>query len=87
MSTVIPQRELRKNNAGSIERAVAGESFVVTRDGVPVADVTPNVPTNRPSMFPQVASLSDFLAPAKVDAGAWLTEIRASDDFLDDSPY
>lgn len=86
MSTVIPQRDLRNHNAGIIERVVGGESFVVTRDGVPVADVTPHAPTNRPPMFPKTASLSDFLTPSKADVGAWLTEIRASDDFLDDSP-
>lgn len=86
MSTVIPQRDLRNHNAGIIERVVAGESFVVTRDGVPVADVTPHAPTNRPPMFPKTVSLSDFLAPPRVDAEAWLTEIRASDDFIDDNP-
>lgn len=45
MSTVIPQRDLRNHNTQFIERVVAGESFVVTRNGVPVADVILHIPT------------------------------------------
>ena len=41
MPTVIPQRELRNDNAKVIERVVAGEHFVVTRNGVPVAELRP----------------------------------------------
>jgi prevent-host-death family protein len=41
MKREITQRELR-NESGAIMRALdAGESFVVTRNGVPVADLTP----------------------------------------------
>ena len=41
MTREISQRELR-NESGEIMRAVdRGESFVVTRNGVPVAEVTP----------------------------------------------
>jgi prevent-host-death family protein len=37
----IAQRELRNDNAKVIEAVVAGESFVVTRNGVPVAELRP----------------------------------------------
>jgi prevent-host-death family protein len=41
MPREITQRELR-NESGEIMRALdAGESFVVTRNGVPVGDLTP----------------------------------------------
>ena len=41
MQRQITQRELR-NNSGSIMRALdAGESFLVTRNGVPVGQITP----------------------------------------------
>lgn len=41
MARTISQRELR-NDSGAIMRAVeAGESFVVTRNGVPLAELTP----------------------------------------------
>lgn len=38
----ITQRELRNDNAAVIDAVVSGESFVVTRNGVEVADVTPH---------------------------------------------
>ncbi|TFV55475.1 type II toxin-antitoxin system prevent-host-death family antitoxin [Geodermatophilus sp. DF01-2] len=37
----IAQRELRNDNAGIIRRVEAGETFVVTRNGVPVAELRP----------------------------------------------
>jgi prevent-host-death family protein len=41
MSRTITQRELR-NNSGEIMRALdMGEKFLVTRNGVPVAELTP----------------------------------------------
>ena len=41
MATRIAQRELRNDNAKVIERVIAGETFVVTRNGIPVAQVQP----------------------------------------------
>ncbi|MCL1899308.1 MAG: type II toxin-antitoxin system prevent-host-death family antitoxin [Promicromonosporaceae bacterium] len=38
---VIPQRELRNNSGEILRRAEAGEEFVVTTNGRPVAKVTP----------------------------------------------
>jgi prevent-host-death family protein len=37
----IAQRELRNENAKVIEAVMAGESFVVTRNGEPVAELRP----------------------------------------------
>jgi prevent-host-death family protein len=37
----IAQRELRNDNAKVIEAVAAGETFIVTRNGVPVAEVRP----------------------------------------------
>ncbi|MHB1784760.1 MAG: type II toxin-antitoxin system Phd/YefM family antitoxin [Acidimicrobiales bacterium] len=47
MGRIIPQRELRNNNARVIEAVVEGESFVVTRNGVPVAELRPIRPARR----------------------------------------
>jgi prevent-host-death family protein len=44
---MIPQRELRNDNARVIEAVVGGESFVVTRNGVPVAELRPLTKTRR----------------------------------------
>jgi prevent-host-death family protein len=41
MSRTIAQRELRNDNAKVIEAVSAGETFVVTRNGEPVAELRP----------------------------------------------
>jgi prevent-host-death family protein len=41
MTRTIPQRELRNDNAKVIEAVTAGETFVVTRNGEPVAELRP----------------------------------------------
>jgi len=41
MSNVIPQRELRNQNAAVMAAVVAGETFLVTRNGTPVAELRP----------------------------------------------
>jgi len=41
MARTIAQRELRNDNAKVIEAVAAGQSFVVTRNGVPVAELRP----------------------------------------------
>lgn len=47
MTKTIAQRELRNDNAKVIEAVAAGESFVVTRNGVPVAELRPVQQTRR----------------------------------------
>lgn len=41
MARTIPQRELRNDNAKVIDAVAAGETFVVTRNGEPVAELRP----------------------------------------------
>ena len=53
MVKTIPQRDLRNQNAKVIEAVAAGESFVVTRNGIPVAELRP-VGTLRRSFVPKV---------------------------------
>jgi prevent-host-death family protein len=57
MPKVIAQRELRNDNARVIEAVAAGESFVVTRNGVPVAELRP-IQTGRRTMVPKAALVS-----------------------------
>jgi prevent-host-death family protein len=47
MAKTIAQRELRNDNARVIEAVAAGESFVVTRNGVPVAELRPILQARR----------------------------------------
>lgn len=41
MAKVITQRELRNNSGDIMRRLDQGESFVVTRNGVPVGELSP----------------------------------------------
>jgi prevent-host-death family protein len=41
MSTEVTQRELRNDSGDIMRRLDDGESFVVTRNGVPVGELTP----------------------------------------------
>jgi prevent-host-death family protein len=41
MPKTIPQRQLRNDNAQIIDAVASGETFVVTRNGVPVAELGP----------------------------------------------
>lgn len=41
MAKTIPQRDLRNNNAKVIDEVAVGETFVVTRNGEPVAELRP----------------------------------------------
>lgn len=48
MTVTIPQRELRNNNARVIDAVAKGQTFVVTRNGEPVAELHPIKGTRRP---------------------------------------
>jgi prevent-host-death family protein len=90
MATLIPQRELRNNNADILNRVEAGERFVVTRNGVAVADVVPHSEGSRPPMFPRTKDLATRRRVAKdsaPDRDAWVRDIRGVDDFIDDDPF
>jgi prevent-host-death family protein len=41
MNKTIAQRELRNDNARVIDEVVSGQTFLVTRNGVPVAEIRP----------------------------------------------
>ncbi len=63
----IAQRELRNDNAEIIRRVEAGESFVVTRNGVPVAELRP-LPAGRQRIVPRehLATVARRLEPLDV---------------------
>ncbi|MBO0679106.1 type II toxin-antitoxin system prevent-host-death family antitoxin [Mycolicibacterium sp. S2-37] len=41
MVRMIPQRELRNENAKLMDAVTAGETFIITRNGEPVAELRP----------------------------------------------
>jgi prevent-host-death family protein len=48
----IGQRQLRNDNADVIRRVEAGETFIITRNGVPVAELRP-LPAGRQRLVPR----------------------------------
>ncbi|MBM7515922.1 type II toxin-antitoxin system Phd/YefM family antitoxin [Nocardioides nitrophenolicus] len=84
--TTISQRELRNDNAAIVRRVEAGESFTVTRRGVPVADLVPHGSVRPDIRFTAADAVVVAFAGAPIaDPGAWLRDIRAVDELLDDA--
>jgi prevent-host-death family protein len=79
MSQVIGQRELRNDNAEIMRRVAEGESFVVTRNGRPIADIVPHQPgADRPRRtLAEVQAAFRQLTP--IDVAGWYRE-RVADD-------
>lgn len=75
MERSVNQRELR-NDSGEIMRAVeAGETFVVTRNGIPMAELRP---LRRRTAVPTVAALAEVQRLPAVDAA----RLRADVDLV-----
>lgn len=76
----IQQSELRNQNAAIMRRVAAGESFVVTVHGRPVADLVPHRRESTRSRFVSVAVMADALAALPpVDTEAWARDRRDDD--------
>ncbi len=74
MAKMISQRELR-NDSGDIMRAVdAGTSFVVTRNGAPVAELTP---LHRRRFVSADVVLAVFKEAPAIDAGRFRNDVDA----------
>lgn len=76
VSTVIPQRELRNDNARILDAVARGESFVITRHGRPVAELRPIVDQRRP-FVPSSELGALFAAGSAVDAAAFRADVDA----------
>ncbi|HLN05304.1 MAG TPA: type II toxin-antitoxin system prevent-host-death family antitoxin [Acidimicrobiales bacterium] len=74
MTRTIPQRELRNENAKVIEAVAAGESFVVTRNGIPVAELRP-IRTTRRSFVPKAELVTLATAGPHVDLEQFRTDL------------
>lgn len=80
VTTSLTQRELR-NQSGQIIRALdAGDSFVVTRNGVPVGELTPI----RPRRYaPRNTVLATFSSAPALNAARFRDEV---DEVVDQRP-
>lgn len=80
MSVVIQQSELRNDNAAVMRRVAEGESFVVTVNGRPVADVVPHRRDTGRRRFVPVAEVSAAFASEPVpDPLGWRTDLAIAD--------
>ena len=90
MGEVIRQADLRNDNAAIMRRVGRGESFVVTVNGVPVADVVPHQRPSRPRFVPAEEVDRLLAAAPPVDADRWRHDMDSlGDDRLtlpDDAP-
>ncbi len=87
METTISQRELRNDSGVIMRRVGQGESFTVTRNGTPVADLVPHDAVSR-SRRPRFVPVEVIAAGAAElpawDPGAFAQERRELDAALDD---
>jgi prevent-host-death family protein len=80
MARRITQRQLR-NESGEIMRALdRGESFVVTRNGVPVGELTP---IRRRRFVPAEEAIAAFRGASEIDYKRFRSDL---DRFVDQNP-
>lgn len=83
MSVEIRQSELRNDNAAVMRRVAEGESFVVTVNGRPVADVLPHRRDTGRRRFVPVAEVAEAFAAEPVnDPTAWRNDLAAADEIF-----
>lgn len=83
MSVEIRQSDLRNDNASIMRRVAAGESFVVTVNGRPVAEVLPHRGDTGRRRFVPVAELAEAFAAEPVkDPTAWRSDVAAADEIF-----
>lgn len=77
MRRAITQRELR-NESGRIMRALdKGKSFIITRNGVPVGELTP---VRRRTFVPVETAIAAFAGAPRVDVERFRTDVDAAVD-------
>ena len=80
MSEAITQRELRNQSGDIMRRLDLGESFVVTRNGVPVGELTP---LRRLRFVPAASVAEMFAAAPPIDAKQFRQDL---DDVASQAP-
>ncbi|MGH3862241.1 type II toxin-antitoxin system Phd/YefM family antitoxin [Actinokineospora sp.] len=82
MSQVIGQRELRNDNAEIMRRVESGESFTVTRNGKPVADLVPHQAGRAAKRRTLAEAQAAFRGLPPMDAERWRRERQADDQIF-----
>ena len=80
MAEEITQRELRNDSGAIMRRLDAGETFIVTRNGVPVGELTP---LRRHRFVAANAAVALFRGAPSVDYQAFRTDLdRAAEQSM-----
>lgn len=74
VAKVIAQRELRNENAKVIEAVAGGESFIVTRHGVPIAELRP-VRQARRTFVPSAELVALAAAGPRIDSARFRADV------------
>lgn len=85
MATRISQRDLRNDNAEIMRRVENGETFVVTRNSTPVADLVPHRSAERRRFVPLADLASGLEAIGDWGVDAFADERHSLDAVLDDA--
>jgi prevent-host-death family protein len=82
MVRVITQRELRNDSGAVLREVQAGQTIIVTRNGVPIAELRPI----QPRRFAPRAAIADAARHApRIDAGRLRADLdRVVDQSVDD---
>lgn len=72
MAESITQRELRNESGEIMRRLDQGESFIVTRNGVPVGELTP---LRRYRFVTAAAAVAIFRAAPSIDSGRFRADL------------
>lgn len=84
MPKTIAQRELRNDNAEIMRRVEAGESFVITRNGKPIADLVPHARQPRRKGYTLREQRDFFRTQPRIDVGQWYADRAADDEIFGD---
>lgn len=79
VAKTIAQRELRNDNARVIDEVVSGQTFLVTRNGVPVAVLQP-VLRSRRTFVPKAELQALIAAGPHLDAAAFRSDLDRTVD-------
>jgi prevent-host-death family protein len=80
----IAQRVLRNENAKIVDAVAAGETFVITRNGEPVAELRPYVQRRRTFVRKSDLAAMAGRSPISIDYRKMRAEIDA---FVDQDPF
>jgi len=79
----IAQRQLRNDNAEIMRRVEAGESFVITRNGRPIADLVPHSGRSKKRRTGREMQ-EEFRQLPPIDVEQWYRDRADADEFFGD---